>query len=230
MGPRKNSVESEGTRGDSVARAKTIVEGHIQKKTRAIYDSKIKQLTNWLRATHASQLRTVTENDEAKEEIVLPLTVTILEAFFGFISQHEDGRNKSVPDVTGYQSAITKLYQWRSMQQPTDEIQYTKTFIAGYKRTVAKAREDGEMPLTEGKQPFTFCVYCTLSELAIKDVSDHSVAMFCHMYLVFCWNLMARSCSVGGLNYNHISWKGDALVVTLPRHKGKTHATNLELI
>lgn len=31
---------------------------------------------------------------------------------------------------------------------------------------------------------------------------------------------MARSISVAGLMYSHLHWENDALIVTLPKHKG----------
>lgn len=167
------------------------------------------------------------KKDSTKEyEIVLEkLTAKILELFYAYISQHDDGRNKSYSDLAGYQSAISKLYQDRGMLQPTENVLSTKKFLAGYRRTVADARMSGEMPLTEGKQPFTFEVYMSLCEMAAKDTVHFSVSMYCHLYLILCWNLMARSCSIGGLMYQHMSWSGDALVVTIPKHKGDQEGT-----
>jgi hypothetical protein len=93
-------------------------------------------------------------------------------------------------------------------------------FVSGYKRKVSDAKETGEMKLNEGKSPFTFENYHLISEKSLKDLQEPSEVHFAHLYLTLCWNLMARSCSVGHIKYSHITWATDSLQITLPNHKG----------
>ena len=76
------------------------------------------------------------------------------------------------------------------------------------------------MSVLEGKQPITFDGYIFLAQCAIESKNDFGSNNFAHIFLLLCWNLMARSISVGKIMYNHISWSGDALQITLPTHKG----------
>jgi hypothetical protein len=76
------------------------------------------------------------------------------------------------------------------------------------------------MKLTEGKSPITFEGYLFLATLSLNVSTDFNQNIFSHVYLIFCWNLMARSISVAGLMYSHLHWENDALIVTLPKHKG----------
>jgi hypothetical protein len=157
----------------------------VRTKTRSSYDSKIQRLVLWLGQNHQQHI-------ENQQLIGLPLPVQILEEFLGFISQHEDGSKKSVSDVNGYMSAINNLY--RSKLIVCSQTKTTmSSFIAGYKRIVATAKQTGEMKLTEVKQPFTFGTYKLLAGKAIMDSSPISITLYGHLYLVLCWNLMARS-------------------------------------
>lgn len=44
--------------------------------------------------------------------------------------------------------------------------------------------------------------------------------LFAWPYFIFAWNLMARSSMVGNIMFEHLGWKGDALMVHVPAHKG----------
>jgi hypothetical protein len=39
-------------------------------------------------------------------------------------------------------------------------------------------------------------------------------------FIIFLWNLMARSCSIGNIMLQHLRWADDCLIVRLPKHKG----------
>ncbi len=190
----------------------------VRTKTRSSYDSKIQRLVVWLGQHHPQHI-------ENQQRTGLPLPVQILEEFLGFISQHEDGTKKSVSDVNGYMSAINNLYRSKLIICPQTKTTMS-SFIAGYKRIVATAKQTGEMKLTEGKQPFTFDTYKLLAGKAIIDPSPLSITLYGHPYLVLCWNLMARSCSVALIMYTRITWSNDSLVITLPRHKGDQEGSN----
>ena len=129
-------------------------------------------------------------------------------------------------------------------------------FHAGYQRLIGELKQNGEMSLIEGKQQLSFqgkqvfkyislcvylvfkcvyilCVYMTtflgykyLANKAICQDTDFQQAIFAHVFLVLCWNLMARCVSVSGLMYSHISWNTDALRIVFPTHKGDKEGAN----
>ena len=45
-------------------------------------------------------------------------------------------------------------------------------------------------------------------------------------FLVLQWNLVARSATVSSMMMEHISWEGDSLVITTPKHKGDQEGAN----
>ena len=46
------------------------------------------------------------------------------------------------------------------------------------------------------------------------------------MFLLFCWNLVARCVSVASLMYSHITWKEDAMVIVFPTTKADQEGKN----
>jgi hypothetical protein len=81
------------------------------------------------------------------------------------------------------------------------------------------------MKIQEGRSPITFIGYNLLSrQILIHQPIGRSASwqqsIFAWPFLIFCWNLLARSCSVGEIMLAHMHWKNDALVCTLPKHKG----------
>jgi hypothetical protein len=197
--------------------AREVISNQVVLKTKRTYDAKLERLTQYLKQKYPEQI--------VSDSIVLPLPMPIVEEFFGFVSQHENGKMKSISDVGGYCSAIAYLYRLRAIDSTQTKAKLSE-FMSGYKRLVASAKQSGEMPMQEGKQPFTFESYRMLSNIALKQEIEIGTLLFAQLYLVLCWNLMARSCSVASLMYQHITWTDDSLVVTIPRHKGDQEGTN----
>ena len=98
--------------------------------------------------------------------------------------------------------------------------------MKGFNRTVAQARQNGEMPLREGKAAITFAAYNKLAWYALNQTSDFRVGIFSHLFLLLCWSLMARCCSVSGIMFEHITWEGDSLIFRFPTHKGDKEGKN----
>ncbi len=100
------------------------------------------------------------------------------------------------------------------------QIKILKGFTKGYTKMVAELKQIGDMPLFEGKRPISFAGYQYMTIQALKQERDFTSATFAHAFLILCWNLMARSVSVGQLMFSHLSWDNDSLIITIPRHKG----------
>jgi hypothetical protein len=77
-------------------------------------------------------------------------------------------------------------------------------------------KQDGIIPLVEGKQPMSFRGYEFLASNAFEHQNDYNIAMSCHIFLILCWNLIARCVSVGSLLYNYMSWELDQWAHYLP--------------
>ena len=59
-----------------------------------------------------------------------------------------------------------------------------------------------------------------LAKQAIKSDNDYSLSTFAWVFLLLCWNLIARCNSVASIMYDHLSWNQDHLNIVFPSHKG----------
>ena len=220
-----NEVEDES---DERLLALEIMDGRKCANTKNQYRLKIEHFRKWIDSKHPDCLNedgTINLNRVDK---------STLREFFGHICKKKD-KNGTYHDpvvfhafqhVSGYKSAIKDYYSNMEVNISADIVKMMKHFFEGYVRQVAKLKQDGIMPIVEGKQPMSFRGYKFLAAKATEQVKDHNLAIFSHLYLLLCWNLIARCVSVGGLMYNHISWENDSMVIVFPSHKGDKEGRN----
>jgi hypothetical protein len=169
------------------------------------------------------------------EVINLPLGEAIIQDFLGHcsIKSHKDGsycvprQYNSTMLVGGYISAIKWHYQSRNIEISEPVSKVFKDFLAGYKREVATLKESGGMKFTEGKQPMSFNGDESLAQKALTIQGDYQLQITAHTYLIFCWNLMARAVTTGGLCFDRITWEEDSLVVSISKMKNDQEGQNL---
>jgi hypothetical protein len=195
-----------------------------KESTKKQYLSKATIFKKWVDLNHPYLMETVADlpwisnvNDHPE----------ILEDFFGHICQkrtdddsyYDPPRFQSYHHVNGYKSAILDLYR-QSKVKPNDDIDdMLMETMAGYKRLVAELKQNGEMSMKEGKSPLSFEGYRFIAKTAISQPRDFMLGSFAWIFLLLCWNLMARCNSVGGIMYDHIGWEQDAMYVVFPTHK-----------
>ena len=100
------------------------------------------------------------------------------------------------------------------------------SFSGGYKRHVAEKKLNGEMKMKEGMSPITFVGYVFVARQGLQQQKDYNQGTFAHLFLLLCWNLMARSVSVGSIMLQHIMWENDSLLITMPQHKRDQEGNN----
>jgi hypothetical protein len=233
-----NAAEQE--QGYTLA-ANRMIENRIVRKTRANYESKIKIFVNWLVEKGF--------NDALNEgrNLKLPLDVNVVLPFFGFIGdgglrrgengdmldvngqvvseQAQGKRTKAVSTIGGYRSALVWYYKQHNMKLSSELEIALSNYIAGFKRNVADLKQRGLMEIQEGRSPIAFSGYVIVAQAILKHIphgrsASWQQSIFAWPFFIFCWNLMARSCSIGDLMLQHIRWHNDALICTLPKHKG----------
>ena len=151
-----------------------------------------------------------------------------MEDFMGHICQKRSKTGEyltppkfqSYDHVNGYKSAILDLYERQKVKPNVEMKTMFYDFVNGYKRKIASLKQEGEMKITEGKAPLTFQGYKFLSKKAVQQHTEYSWSIFAWVFLLFCWNLMARCVSVSGIMFDHIGWEGDAMTIIFPKHKG----------
>ena len=73
-----------------------------------------------------------------------------------------------------------------------------------------------------------YVIYCALAKVALFAASERTqFSSFVHLYLVLCWNLFSRSCSVSSLRTHHCTWVNDPLVIDMSVQKGDQTACKL---
>lgn len=186
----------------------------VADSTRKSYASKMKTWKAWL-TQHKPQYI-------VNDDIALPLDTDTMLAFFGSIA-YKDAEKKhlrAASTVYAYYSALKFEYSERKI--PFNASVDVQQFLDGFQNTVAQAREDGQLPTFEGKQPLSMKAFRQIAIFGLKGKE----CFYAHLYLVLCWNLMGRTTSIGSLHYANIGWSNDALQITLPRHKGDQAGQN----
>ena len=205
--------------------ARNIMEGKRKENTRKMSRNRIRALKTWIRESHPVVF------DYENDCIKLPIPPNITMEFMAKVSTIEDKRTKekrqaSVSVIGSYRSSIAMLYEERNIRFDDKTMIAFNKFAGGYKRLVADKKLNGEMKIQEGKSPITFQAYNFVAKEAMRTQGDHSLGCFAHLFLILCWTLMARSVSVGTIMLDHLSWEGDALLVSTPKHKSDQERNN----
>jgi hypothetical protein len=206
----------------SLELANNIIKERLKSGTRKNYESKIRLLSTWLQREHPIWY------SAEEDSPILPLPTDILKEFFGYISRKRNVRTGEVlgdtlcayQTVNGYRSAIKDFYKERKVPFGFDAEDMSNKFLHGYERTIAELKQKGKMSIIEGKRPISFSGYRYLARKALQCSFDFKLGIFAHSFLTLCWNLMARSISVGTMMFCHLIWVDDSLVIHIPRHKG----------
>ena len=212
-------ADAENTEGSL---AMEIMDGRKCQNTKNQYRLKVEHFRKWLQAKHPSCL------NEDRTINLSEVNKVIVREFLGHTCKKKDKSGAYVDPivyhafqhVSGYKSAIKDYYSNMDVELTEDILKMFKQFFEGYVRTVAKLKQDGIMSIIEGKQAKSFRGYKFLAMKALEQSTDRNLAIFSHLYLLLCWNLIARCVSVGGLMYNHVSWENDSMIIVFPSHKG----------
>lgn len=109
----------------------------------------------------------------------------------------------SISHVNGYVSAIKYYYnQQCGRKMPETLYGGCNKVLKGFTRKIEKMKTTGEIPMHEGKAPLSFEAYKFLGEQTTKLTEDFSLAAFAHLFLLLCWNLIARCVSVATAIYH----------------------------
>lgn len=167
--------------------AQTMMDGEIVASTRRNYNSKIKQLRDYLSTlTPALMLELPLTSNH-------PLTTNLILAFLGYMGGNEKGGlHRSPVTLAGHQSAIIHIFKEADRKSGgiiTIPADLKARFYNGL-------RLEGKVSLFEGKQFLSFTGYRMLAEILIKNTIGHQ-SIFGWSFLLVQFNLIARSTSCG---------------------------------
>ena len=167
---------------------------------------------------------------DAAGDLIIPMTRENLENFLGDMAADQvDGKVKAAATVDGYCTVLKYYYRAAGFFIDAELANFFKNFHEGYKRIVARKKEAGIMKNYEGKVAVTYVIYCALAKVALFAASERTqFSSFVHLYLVLCWNLFSRSCSVSSLRTHHCTWVNDSLVIDMSVQKGDQTGENIK--
>ena len=154
----------------------------------------------------------------------------------------ENGGHPAASTMGSFKSALAWSYLEAKIKISDELNAEIDLFITGYKKEVARLKQQGEMTAFEGKQALTFSGYVMLSDQFLHLFPESSqrgnhrgpngaavtwtMGIFAWAFLILQWNFIARSVSMGAIMLAHLSWKEDHLTITTPRTKTDQSAEN----
>ena len=193
--------------------ASVLIDSRIADSTRKRYDTSLKVMKKWWR-------------DSFGRDLTVPVDRDRIVSFFGWLveTKYKD-KPVAVSTLRGYKSALVSLYTEAHAVIHADTNLRLESLLVGYTRRVADMKLAGLMPMLEGKLHLTFEGYRSLARAFFN--AQPGQMLFAWPYLVLQWNIIARAASVASLMMEHVSWEADALLLTLPKHKGDQDGSNV---
>ena len=197
------------------ANAAEIVGQRVVERTKGQYETTLKYITKYCSEHYPEAI-------DPEGNLILPMTQANLEGFLGdMAADRQDGSCKAFSTVTGYCTVLKFYYREAGVIISPELERFFKNFHEGYKRKIAQKKDKGFMKNFEGKVAVTYVIYTALAKVALfAALLRTRFASMVHLFLILCWNLFARSCSVADLRTHHFGWSNDALVIDMSKHKG----------
>jgi hypothetical protein len=221
----EDDAESDDDRRKDIEAAKNLVLQSISGNTKKKYEQKLNNLRKYV-AKKYPECIDVTTNRLCVERLEdpLPLPDNVIIGFLGSEEKVKNGKHKdksrAPKDLCCFKSAIVYLYSRNNVEfNASFEM---KNFLGSYLKGAARKRAhevmicDDEERSISGKAHFTKKQFIYLCKMAHKTVKDPAI----DCYQIYCWNLIARSVSVGSIEWMHLSWEMDHLNVNMITHKG----------
>jgi hypothetical protein len=191
----------------SAAAADALIGARVVQNTKRKYESMIAVMQQYWSEAHGSAF-------------TVPVQLDAILAFFGWLinTKYKD-KPAAFSTVRLYKSALVWWYKEKKIVMQATVNQAIESLLNGYKRQVADLKQDGKLPVTEGKHYLTFQGYRALAR-ALFNAASFSDMLFGWPYLVLQWNLIARTSSVSTMMMQHVGWEADSLLISVPKHKG----------
>ncbi len=142
-------------------RAQAVVDLRVVSNTKKAYSRAIRKFERWLEEHYPTCMEEVQEGSSRR--IKLPLSADVVVSYLASIQRKADGKLRAASTMVMVSSAINDLYRARASKGEAVSIcpifkSRVNTFMAGHKRMVAAAKENGELPIVEGKRELSFNV------------------------------------------------------------------------
>ena len=171
----------------------------------------------------------------------LPVKLQDAVDFFNHAQKTKDGTQASYQTLNSYVSAIKHYYKEagvvdeelyafiKTMLEGRDcVLAYFESYSAnsqffhlckGYKRVVAKEKDEGRMKKEEGKQPLSVAAYTLIAKAMLQKKEDVLLFVMTRLFMVLQASLGDRSVSTGDINVSSMRWNNDMLEIDQHRSK-----------
>ena len=208
---------------ESAKLGQELMDGRIKANSKAKYKKSYIHFVNYAR----DHFPDIMHNNESV--ILEHIRSSHLKDFFGHISikrdrngnyAHDPPRFQSYSHVCGFHSGIKNEFIETGTDMDKDAEKTIKKILSGYKRKVARLKQQGAMKVTEGKAQITFAGYKTIAQKAVSAAYDFALNTFAWVFLLISWNIMARCSTSSAIMIDHLEWENDSLLLHVPSHKG----------
>jgi hypothetical protein len=209
---------------DEMEVGRAIAEDNLNEKTRKKYKRGANGFAKYVKAKFPDQW------DGEKDDIKwADLGSRELHSFFAHVSKKRKrgplsdevvpAKLSSFDHINGFKSAILFSFKERNIQVSPDNLRLLQDIMKGWKRRVAQAKQDGELPIRDGKADIKPRVYKFLAAAAVAADCDFQQSIFAWAFLTLSWNALGRSASIGEILFSHLGWATDSLTLVFPTHK-----------
>ena len=186
--------------------ADALIDRRIAPNTKKRYECTLKVLKKYWLETY-------------RTDFTVPVDVAAILAFFAWlIHKKPKKRPAAFASIRLYKTALVWYYNEHNVIIEPATNRRLELLLTGYRRDLADLKLSGQVPLVEGKLHLTFAGYHLLA-VALLQLSSGQM-LFAWPYLVLQWNLIARATTVASLMMEHVGWEADALMISMPKHKG----------
>jgi len=140
------------------------------------------------------------------------------------ITGNEIVTTRSLSNAQAFKSMIVKVYETNNWKLDESVLKHFTQYGKAAKRHIAELKQKGEYKRLEGKLGFSVDAYRRVGSMLIRNVSD----LNCILFHVLSWNVVARAITVAEIMYGHLSWQGDAILISNYTHKGNEDGEGLE--
>ncbi len=127
----------------------------------------------------------------------------------------DETASKSVYGVA--QSALKFLLTRQNVAMPLSVANAIKAVVKGVKRTIAQKKQNGELPMEEGKDAIPSDILVMLLEELAKSTDKNAV--FIRAFFLTSLAMVTRANNTTQIRLSHINWMEDALTIYLAKHK-----------
>ena len=160
------------------------------------------------------------ERGDVRQLEINPVTMQELLQFLE-IKRQNDKVSKST--VQGFKAAVSKFRARNGFPKfSTQDLEAFKRYFRGLGNYISQAIRDGEAEGDDGKRHLKreeLLDICGFAVTNYNDICSYKFGTEIHLFVLFGWNLCARSDTTSFIHSSHLDWEGDCLKIGIAKSK-----------